>query len=218
MGLDMYLDRYPRYKHYGPREYCEYESWKKYFSGERTLAEHFKMNELEPPTEEDVKKFDSFMHETYSAWDDEHRHPYTQIEDNVMYWRKANAIHQYFVNRVQHGEDDCGLHDEVTQQILEELRDKCKAVLENAIMVNGKIKNGARMTMNGWTDIWKEGFVVINPQVCHKELPTQSGFFFGNTDYNEHYIWDIRQTYEACEKILKETDFEKQMLFYVSSW
>lgn len=218
MGLDMYLDRYPRYKHYGPSEYCEYESWKKYFSGERTLAEHFKLHDLEPPTEEDVKKFDSFMHETYSAWDTEHRHPYTQIEDDVMYWRKANAIHQYFVNRVQHGEDDCGLHDEVTQQILEELRDKCKAVLENAIMVNGRVKNGARMTMNGWEDIWKEGFVVINPQVCHEELPTQPGFFFGNTDYDEHYIFEIRKTYEACEKILKETDFEKQMLFYVSSW
>ena len=218
MGLDMNLVRFPRYKHYGPYEYCEYENWKKYFAKDRSLEEHYKRNDLDVPSKEDVEKFDSFMHTTYSEWDTEHKHPYEQIEDDLKYWRKANAIHQFFVNRVQHGEDDCCFHDEVTQQVLEELRDKCKAVLENAILVNGKVKDGARLTMNGWEDIWKEGFVVINPQVCQKELPSQSGFFFGNTDYDEYYIWQVRETYEACEKILKETDFEKQMLFYVSSW
>lgn len=32
----------------------------------------------------------------------------TYITENVGYWRKANAIHGWFVNEVQEGKDDCG--------------------------------------------------------------------------------------------------------------
>jgi hypothetical protein len=30
------------------------------------------------------------------------------IEESVAYWRKANAIHKWFVDNVQGGEDNCG--------------------------------------------------------------------------------------------------------------
>lgn len=30
------------------------------------------------------------------------------IEEDVGYWRKANAIHNWFVHNVQNGEDNCG--------------------------------------------------------------------------------------------------------------
>lgn len=30
------------------------------------------------------------------------------IVERVCYWRKANAIHKWFVDNVQHGVDDCG--------------------------------------------------------------------------------------------------------------
>ena len=36
------------------------------------------------------------------------------------YWRKANAIHNWFVKNVQNGEDDCGYY-EVTHDQLEKL-------------------------------------------------------------------------------------------------
>jgi len=31
----------------------------------------------------------------------------TYVESDILYWRKANAIHKWFVDNVQHGEDDC---------------------------------------------------------------------------------------------------------------
>lgn len=49
-------------------------------------------------------------------------------------------------------------------------------------------------------------------------LPTQKGFFFGSTDYDVDYVQDIKDTYEICEKILKTTDFEKQVIVYHASW
>ena len=44
----------------------------------------------------------------------------------AVYWRKANAVHGWFVRKVQGGTDDCGTYP-VTAQQLEELRDACKA-------------------------------------------------------------------------------------------
>ena len=46
------------------------------------------------------------------------------IEVEAMYWRKANAIHKWFVDNVQDGEDECREHY-VTREQLEELRDAC---------------------------------------------------------------------------------------------
>ena len=34
-----------------------------------------------------------------------------RIVFDAMYWRKANAIHKWFVDNVQHGEDDCKEYD-----------------------------------------------------------------------------------------------------------
>ena len=48
----------------------------------------------------------------------------------AMYWRKANAIHGWFVETVQDGEDNCHSYD-VDRAQLESLRDLCKDILEH---------------------------------------------------------------------------------------
>ena len=59
---------------------------------------------------------------------------------------------------------------------------------------------------------------MINYEVCEKYLPCTSGFSFGSTEYDKWYIDDVTHTYEVIGKILEETDFEKQMIYYRSSW
>jgi hypothetical protein len=39
-----------------------------------------------------------------------HQRPVTGVVVEVMYWRKANAIHAWFVDHVQGGEDECRPH------------------------------------------------------------------------------------------------------------
>ena len=51
-----------------------------------------------------------------------------QIEAEVMYWRKANAIHKWFVDNVQEGVDECQ-ESCIDSQKLYELRGVCEAVL-----------------------------------------------------------------------------------------
>jgi hypothetical protein len=50
------------------------------------------------------------------------------IEVSAMYWRKANAIHGWFVENVQNGEDNCREHY-VSREQLEELIAECVSVL-----------------------------------------------------------------------------------------
>ena len=52
------------------------------------------------------------------------------VEFTVGYWRKANHIHNWFVEEVQEGEDDCRKHY-VSEKDLRYLREMCKQVLDD---------------------------------------------------------------------------------------
>lgn len=71
------------------------------------------------------------------ALNDRSPHGHVTFADGVLfadvciaYWRKANAIHAWFVAHVAGGEDDCE-PVEVTREQLAELRAACTAVLLN---------------------------------------------------------------------------------------
>jgi hypothetical protein len=50
-----------------------------------------------------------------------------EVSVRVGYWRKANAIHRWFVQHVQEGTDDCAPYD-VSRDQLTALRDICVRV------------------------------------------------------------------------------------------
>ena len=56
-----------------------------------------------------------------------------QVSYPVGYWRKANAIHGWFVDNVQNGNDNCGSYY-VSREQLTELRDLCKSALKQPAM------------------------------------------------------------------------------------
>lgn len=59
----------------------------------------------------------------------------SSIEESVGYWRKANHIHQWFVEHVQKGEDDCGQYY-VSIENLEKLLNACVQVKTDHSMAN----------------------------------------------------------------------------------
>ena len=58
--------------------------------------------------------------------------PFATVEVCVIYWRKANAIHNWFVENVQDNNDDCGSYY-VSVEKLTELRDACISVVERKV-------------------------------------------------------------------------------------
>lgn len=127
----------------------------------------------------------------------------TYINEEVGYWRKANQIHKWFVDNVQDGKDDCGTYDVYTGH-LEKLLELCKEVRSKAKLVFGKIKNGQQFKNGKWEDVYVDGKYIENAEEISKILPTEDGFFFGSTDYDEWYYSDIIDTIQMLEKVLKE--------------
>lgn len=59
--------------------------------------------------------------------------------------------------------------------------------------------------------------VLDNPEQASSLLPTASGFFFGNTEYNEWYMRDIQETIAICDRALSLPE-DNWTLYYQSSW
>lgn len=61
-----------------------------------------------------------------------------EITIEAAYWRKANAVHQWFVDNVQDGTDDCGTY-EVSKEQLQELLNVVEEVLANRKQASNKL-------------------------------------------------------------------------------
>ena len=93
------------------------------------------------------------------------------VEQECIYWRKANAIHRWFVENVQENVDNCASYFvDITQ--LKTLRDLCSRVVEDH-------------------------------SLAESLLPTQQGFFFGCTAYDDYYFDDIEYTLEKLNKLIE---------------
>lgn len=136
--------------------------------------------------------------------------------EDVAYWRKANAIHNWLVKNVQYGEDNCYPH-EVYKEQLEELKETCEKVLES-LKNSGTHKEKVRVGFGSNGDIYEDIDIFDNTELAEELLPTTSGFFFGSTQYDEWYVKDLENTIEQLDKILKETDFDNYYIEYQSSW
>lgn len=120
------------------------------------------------------------------------------IVEKVGYWRKANQIHQWFVENIQGGEDDCREYS-VSREQFQSLLEDVNTVL-NAKDTPDQV--GAIEDL----------------------LPPQAGCFFGSTEIDEWYWSDLEQTKKIVQNILVEMDEDEQngeawvTYYYQSSW
>lgn len=135
----------------------------------------------------------------------------------VAYWRKANAIHNWFVTNCNGGEDNNGSMYVYTEQ-LQELLETIDKVLNSVRLKKGKIHVGTTYKDGKSEEMYEDGKVVANPEVCEKYLPTASGFFFGNTDYHEYYIEELKRTRDILAEELSNPDNQYCDYEYVASW
>jgi hypothetical protein len=134
------------------------------------------------------------------------------VVEDIGYWRKANAIHNWFVNNCAKGNDDCNPMY-VSDEQLHELNKTVDTVLKASKLVKGKIQNG---TTNGKPNM-EDGKYVENSEVAQELLPTGAGFFFGNTDYNQWYIEDLQNTKKILAEAIKCAE-NGASIYYSASW
>lgn len=93
------------------------------------------------------------------------------IIEEVGYWRKANAIHNWFVQNIQDGKDECEKHY-VPYEKLTELKKLCEQILETK-----------------------------DHKLIEDKLPPTTGFFFGSTEIDEHYFSDLVDTIAIIDSL-----------------
>lgn len=176
MGLDMYLSKYP----------------KVIINGKRIPLENLDPDTLSienPSLFQQLEPLITHPYEFMPEWRGYHQ--------KVGYWRKANAIHRWFVENVQNGEDDCRSYA-VSREQLTELHDICQRLIR-------ELKVGS------------DG-CIVNTWLAEKLLPTRGGFFFGSTAYDRWYMEDLRSTCDQISKVLAELNDDTHYICYDSSW
>jgi len=123
--------------------------------------------------------------------------PSLTVEITVAYWRKANAIHNWFVEELADGVDNCE-PIYVGRKNLIELRDLVADVL--------KVKD------------MQEADPDEALPTAEDLLPTQGGFFFGDTEYDDWYWMQVEYTHDRLTAILDNPKFADFDFTYQASW
>lgn len=153
MGLDMYLNR-----NLNPNGNVL----------RITPQDEFNSNDFAKLLERATKSSESYLRPTISV--------------NIAYWRKANAIHEWFVEHCGDDVDECQDID-VSLDDLRELKDICERILQAPNDIN----------------------------LMESLLPPQDGFFFGGTDLNDEgtlnaYLEDVRYTNDMLSEEFRIVD------------
>lgn len=177
MGLDMYLER---------RTYTSQTYRVEYQTNPKAFGHVLEMN---------------FPDEALAHID---RLKVTDIVERIGYWRKANAIHLWFVKNCADGRDECQ-DIEVTIDQLTELRDLCVQVIDGSQTVNDMVYVGSHSgpaTGGRVVKDFEPGQVIVNPELAAELLPTGAGFFFGSTDYDQWYLQDLEHTRDLLSEVI----------------
>ena len=159
MGLDMYIFKVKKTKH--------------------TIDELHELDREPNPNDPKIVEFLPLDQPYPDTFKD-----YYTIFKKVAYWRKFNALHNWFVTHVQVGIDNCA-HYELDKDVLIDL-------LET--LLNAKSENDP------------------------SEMMPVSGFFFGSTDVDEYYWEHIEKAIDEISNLIDNTNWDKERLFYTSSW
>lgn len=159
MGLDMYLTAKRKF----------FKAWKQ--TEESTTDEKLR---LEIRRLVGVENFETSNLET------------TTIGIEAAYWRKANAIHSWFVHEIQDDEDNCQEYF-VTREQLDSLRDVCARTL-----------------------------IERTKEAAKANLHPAEGFFFGSTEIDSWYWEQLAYTVDQISKILTAFDTSWEFYYRAS--
>ena len=223
MGLDMYLNKVKKVGDLKLKQILNIESYIDWLDrGQKYSLKDWcglDENKVMKDYVDDVRKLMHRQKNPAWAWGgtDDYITDDEFVTDNIAYWRKANQIHRWFVENVQDGEDDCDVY-RVKKKQLKALLETAEEVLNSCNLVKGKIKNGWAYKNGEEIPIIEDGEYIEDPTVAMELLPSTGGFFFGSTDYDQWYYDDIKYTVKQLKKVLNETDFKNEYVYYHASW
>jgi len=126
-----------------------------------------------------------------------------EIKENCGYWRKANAIHKWFVDKVQDGNDDCREYD-VSVEELKTLRDTCKKIIDKMDGVRFYIPDELWKTLLAGDERHKEDCKQVNEP--YKPVKRIKEFIFKKSKIASYYDNETNGIYHYSIDVGKELD------------
>jgi len=114
------------------------------------------------------------------------------IIEEVGFWRKANAIHGWIVDKCAGGKDQCQ-EIYLSKSKIGELHQLCCSIL-------GEKSEEALI------------------KAALKKMPPKEGFYFGFNEVGDWYKQDLKDTIKILGEVLAETDFTQSEIIYQASW
>lgn len=149
----------------------------------------------------------------------------TGEHQELGYWRKANAVHGWFVRECAYGVDECQ-EIFVSREHLLKLRSDCNNALanrENAVpnnednvIIKQPVGSGQDLAQFIIDNMKKEQEKIGATLVSDDPLQPTAGFFFGSTEKDEWYYNDLLETLDIIDRALALDDGWE--IIYQASW
>lgn len=134
------------------------------------------------------------------------------VRQLVGYWRKVNAVHGWFIDRIASGVDECQ-EIYVSREQLENLRHDCIVALANPDR-DYQIEN--QKVFYQLCDYLNKLETPIDPATYENPVPPVDGFFFGSNELTEYYYSQLEYTIDLITNLLElDDDFSFE---YQASW
>lgn len=129
--------------------------------------------------------------------------PYNSFSpEEVGYFRKVNFLMSFFD---YYGNCE---YKEITRERLQALHNACAEIVKMKPVRSEVTKYiyGGVKEVRVYSD--------ADQKRCAELLPTQSGFFFGSTDYDQWYFDDVKEVFVWLDGVLSDLDDDEVILMY----
>lgn len=204
MGLDVYFHKCKR------SNFNAYNKAIEEWQNEKPQSGKISHEDYEKLSEDEKNKIQKEVSDWYNKQPEMAAHGISDIG----YFRKVNFLMAFF-----NYEGNCE-YKEIAKSELEDLKERtdrlmaCKPVrkvkhwyrTEDAVKKANPVEN---------EDYWVEKiYSKADQELAEDLLPTQSGFFYGNTEYNHYYWEDVKEVNEWVEAVLNDLKDEEIVLMY----
>ena len=134
------------------------------------------------------------------------------VRKTVGYWRKANAINGWIVSNCANGEDNCQeIH--LNRDQLESLRNDCIVALANPDRKYEITNNKVFYLLCDYLNSLNQE---LDPDQYESPVQPAEGFFFGDTELDDFYYWQLEYTIDLITSLLEHSD--ELEFSYQASW
>lgn len=224
MGLDMFLYQLKKIDNEDNIEDIivanAYYSFKRNTSNKDSLNSQKELEEFFEYSGYDYDKFNFDIVKKYHSVFEKNN----PLDDEIIYWRKANAIHNHLLKNSLEFDKEIPYEDynckylTILSETLIDLRDRCQIILDNSEIVDGDIEVSKIFRDDKIIPVYAEGKIIKDSKIAEYLLPTRDGFFHGSMDYDEYYIESLKYTIEDLNELFEQDGWDDYIYLYYPYW